>query len=328
MQQIDGYFDFMSRETVRRFKQMREHGGSEFARNNQQLIFGPWEHSDGDKTEAGDLDYGEVAVVDHVGENIVWFDRYLRMEENERPAIPAVRYFMIGENKWREANDWPPEEAEMTSFYLHSNGNANTRKGDGRIESTPPSGSAHSSDTFQADPDDPVPSVPAKGKEYASSYGPLDQQAVHDRDDVLIYRSEPLDSPLVFAGPIAARIFMSTDTPDADAVVRLIDLHPDGFAPALATGIQRASLSKSVTEQTPIEPGKTYEFEVDMGHVAARIEPGHRLCIQVCGSNFPIWDRNTNTGEGPFGETARVATQNIWHSADKPSRLLLPILAE
>jgi predicted acyl esterase len=109
-------------------------------------------------------------------------------------------------------------------------------------------------------------------------------------------------------------------------VVKVIDVEPNGYCRPLATGIRRGSARASEIDRRPLEPGKKYLLHIDLGHAAARIDRGHRLCIQVAGSSFPIFDRNTNTGEGPTGSRTLVAAEKVWHTAAHPSRIMLPLV--
>ena len=103
-------------------------------------------------------------------------------------------------------------------------------------------------------------------------------------------------------------------------------MRPDGFAQPLATGIQKGSFRESDVNPTPLVPGKVYRLNVDLGHSAARILPGHSLRVQIASSCFPLFDRNTNTAEGPTGARTLVATEQVWHSAVRPSKIWLPVV--
>jgi hypothetical protein len=144
----------------------------------------------------------------------------------------------MGDNVWRDAQTWPPEGFTPTSFYLSSQGKANSRQGDGRLTREAPR-SEQAADTFHADPAQPSPSNPITKERplKAAVWGPVDQRATEDRKDILVYTSEPLTAPLTFAGNAEAKLYVSTDTPDADWAVKLIDVHPDGFAQNIARGI-------------------------------------------------------------------------------------------
>jgi hypothetical protein len=321
-QHIVGYYDYFCREVVRNFNAMRERSATLHSRRNQQLILGPWDHGPL-KRKVGDVDFGALAELDSIAENLAWFDRFLKQTPAETP-FPPVRYFSMGDNVWYTTTQWPPAEVTVTAFYLHSGGRANTRRGDGRLDRDPPQ-TGEPPDTFKADPADPVAAVPALGKEYVGNFGPVDQQVAEDRGDVVVYSSPPLAEPLAFAGPLRIELYVSADTPDADWVVKLIDVRPDGFAQPLATGIQRGSFRESEVHPTLLESGKIYVLNVDLGHAAARIDRGHFLRVQIAGSCFPLFDRNANTGEGPTGSRTLISTENIWHTRATPSRVLLPI---
>jgi len=131
---------------------------------------------------------------------------------------------------------------------------------------------------------------------------------------------------LSFAGRLSADLYVSVDTPDADFVVKVVDIHPDGFCHPLATCILRASARQSFVDRQPLKPGEVYRLTIDIGHCAVTILHNHRLCVQIQGSHLPIYDRNTNTGEGPFGAKAMVAVETVYHDHKRPSRVLLPLL--
>lgn len=318
-QHVVGYYDFFQRESVGNFLRLQSRG-------DQQLILGPWDHGTIGKSKVGDMDFGPHAVMDLAGENLQWFDRFLK-PDGARRDFPAVRYFVMGENAWRTARSWPPETAEATWLYLRSNGHANTRSGDGRLERR--AATDHEpADTFRSDPADPTPSAPAstaRGK-YPTLWGPVDQGPIEDRQDVLVYSTPPLTEPVAFAGPVQAELHVSADTPDADWVVKLVDLHPNGFAQNLAAGLLRSTARESEINPSPIEPGKNYKLTVDLGHTAAMLDRGHILRVDVSGAYFPLFDRNPNTGAGPFASEIRVATQKVLHSAVTASRISLPLL--
>jgi predicted acyl esterase len=109
-------------------------------------------------------------------------------------------------------------------------------------------------------------------------------------------------------------------------VFKLIDVRPDGFAQNLAVGIQRGSFRDSELNPQPIERGRNYHIKVDLGHAAARIEAGHRLRVEVSGSYFPLYDRNTNTAEGPYSARTLIATEKVQHSPAAASKVILQVM--
>ncbi|MFO1006180.1 MAG: CocE/NonD family hydrolase [Planctomycetaceae bacterium] len=327
IQHVVGYYDFFSRESVNNFEIMNKTAVDAETRKNQQLILGPWDHGTIGQRKVGDLDFGPEAQWDSAGATLEWFDRFLKQDPKvtATPLVP-VRYFMLGENRWYEAETWPPEGVHETAFYLHSAGHANTRSGDGRI-TTIAATTDEPPDIFVADPIDPVPAcvVTEARPIQAATYAPLDQRDIEDRQDVLAYTSEPLTKPLTFAGNARAEIFVSADTADADWVVKLIDVHPDGAAYNLAVGILRGRYRNSLMNPEQLVPSTVYPITIDLGPIAAQLDVGHSLRVDVCGAYFPLFDRNPNTASGIFGDTQAPSREMIYHTPHQASRIILPL---
>jgi putative CocE/NonD family hydrolase len=252
----------------------------------------------------------------------------MKPESNpENRPTAAVKYFSMGDNVWKFENQWPPPGSTATSFYLHSNGHANTKGGDGSIDQEATRAN-EPGDSFRADPADPTPACPVTSSRPlgAPTWAPVDQRPTEDRKDVLVYTSQPLSVPLTFAGNPKVELFVSADTPDADWVAKLVDVHPDGAAYNLAVGILRGRFRDSEMQATPLTPGQVYKITIDLGPVAAQLAKDHRLRLDISGAYFPLFDRNPNTGEGPFSEKNRVSTETVHHSATELSRIVLPCL--
>ena len=141
----------------------------------------------------------------------------------------------------------------------------------------------------------------------------------------VVYSTGALDEPIEFAGDVTARLFVSSDTVDADWVVKLVDVHADGFSQNLAVGILRGRFRNSEMVPELLIPGKIYEIKVDLGPVAAQIGKNYCLQVDICGSYFPLFDRNTNTGEGPFSTETKIATERVYHVPEMSSCVILPI---
>jgi len=327
IQHIVGYYDFFARESVGNFMLMQQQARHARTRGQQQLILGPWDHGTIGRAQVGEVHFGENAVFDRDAANIAWLDRYLKpaAPAGQEPLVP-VRYFSMGDNQWQQAQTWPPAGFHDTEFYLHSHGSANTRQGDGRLDSRPPSRD-EPPDQFVADPAQPIPACPVSEARalHQATWAPVDQRPIEDRQEVLVYSTGVLHEPLEFAGNITARLYVAADTVDADWVVKLVDVHPDGFSQNLAVGILRGRFRNSARVPEPLIPGQVYQINVDLGPVAAQIGQGHRLRVDLCGSYFPLFDRNTNTGEGPFSSNTQIATQQVYHQAARASCLVLPL---
>jgi putative CocE/NonD family hydrolase len=324
---VVGYYDYFSRESVDNFMIMQKQARDEKTRQQQRLILGPWDHGTVGKTKVADVEFGPEAAVDLFAIQLDWFDRHLKQDPAAlAKPFPPVRYFSMGDNVWQDAQSWPPDGFKETPFFLRSDGKANTRKGNGRLTREAPN-QDETADTFRADPANPTPSTPITEARpiKAAVWGPVDQSAIEDRDDVLVYTSEPMTAPLTFAGNAEAKLHVSTDTPDADWAVKLIDVHPDGFAQNIARGILRGRYRTSLLKPELMQPGQVYEITVDLGHVAATIAKGHQLRVDISGADFPLYDRNPNTAEGITSSKTAVATEQVHHKPGALSRIVLPV---
>jgi putative CocE/NonD family hydrolase len=307
---VSGYYDLYHHESVQDFERARRRK----AGGPVQLILGPWTHGGSSRSKVQDVDFGSVSMFNEPAAALAWFDRFVKQKPGA--PFPLVHYFSMGENRWYDANAWPPSGSKPVSVYLHT----------GRKAGMQPASGAPS--RFTNDPSNPTPSVPGgrKGVSRAALWSPMDLSDFAKREDVLSFTSVPLSAPLRFAGPITAEIWGESDTADADWVVRVIDVRPDGFAMGLAHGIVRARYRNGEAKPEPMTPGRVYRFDIDLGSVAARIDRGHRIRIVVAGGSFPQYDRNLHTGSGP-GETAvRVAHQTVRHESKQASRVILPVL--
>ena len=236
---------------------------------------------------------------------------------------PPVYLFIMGENRWRYENEWPLARTHYTKYYFHAESPANSRQGSGTLSTSPPGDEPP--DSYLYDPNDPVPTL--GGNTLIIPQGVADQRPVEDRQDVLVYTSEPLERDLEITGPIEVHIFASTSAVDTDFTAKLVDVRPDGYAHNLQDGIIRARFRTSGSEPSMITPGQVYSFTIDLWATSHLVRSGHRLRVEVSSSNFPRFDRNPNTG-APLGQDRNLeaARQEIHHSAQYPSHIVLPVI--
>ncbi|MCU1681942.1 MAG: hydrolase CocE/NonD family protein [Amycolatopsis sp.] len=324
MLHLGSWYDIANWDTPQYFNGLREQAMSGRARENQAMIMGPWAHllpySQPTSRGTGDIDFGPEAATSLIAVQLAWFDHYLKDDGQDLPRAP-VRIFVMGENRWRDEKQWPLERTSFTAFYLHSAGSANTADGDGTLTTEAPG--PEDPDRYRYDPDNPVPTA---GGRYVG--GGVDNQAKNQaRQDVLVYTAMPQDSPVEITGPVDACLHVSTDGTDTDFVAVLCDVHPDGFVQNLAEGIVRGRFRDSFDDPQPMRPNMVYELRVPLGNVSHVVAVGHRLRLHVTSSNFPRWDRNTNTGD-PIDKATRirVAEQTLLHDNQRPSRLILPVV--
>ena len=325
--QIGGWYDVLVRGTFHHFTEMRKHAGSELARQNQRAVVGPWIHSACSTTFAGELDFGAISMLDLQEVELRWFDHWLKGKDNGAERDAPLRLFVMGSNEWRDENEWPLARTQFTPYYFHSGGGANSLEGDGSLSTVTPADEP--ADGFVYNPSFPVPT---RGGNTCCNpelvpWGVYDQRPIEYRNDVLVYTSEPLEEDLEVTGPISVTLYASTDGRDTDFTAKLVDVHPDGYAVNLCDNIMRARYHESREYQTLLEPGRVYEFTIDLWMTSNVFLKGHRIRVDVSSSNFPRFDRNPNTGN-PFGQDTelRTAHQTILHDEAHPSHILLPVI--
>jgi hypothetical protein len=240
--------------------------------------------------------------------------------------MAPVRYFVMGLNRWRNADAWPLPQTEWQRFFLHSKGRSNTAAGDGLLSRDTPG--AEPADVYIYDPRFPVPTVGGRILPTGSLIpGPFDQSRIEKRNDVLCYTTPELKEEIEVTGPLLLHLFASTSAQDTDFTAKLIDVYPDGSAYNVAEGCIRARFRKSVLRPEPVDPGEVYEYMIDLAVTSIVFGRGHRIRIDVSSSNFPRLDRNMNTGN-PFGEDAEgvPAVQTIYHRSDYASYIDMPVI--
>jgi hypothetical protein len=162
------------------------------------------------------------------------------------------------------------------------------------------------------------------GRNLLITSGMRDQRPVQSHPDYgLIYLSEPLTKDVTLAGPVSARVHLSSDRPDTDLVVKLIDHYPDGRAMLVLDGICRVMTRSGAPQH--LVPGVPVEVPVRLGDIAHTFAAGHRIEVDVTSSNFPRYARNTNSGHLALADGADVyiAHNTIHHAAATPSAILL-----
>ena len=318
---VGGWFDIFGIGTVRNFR-----GMSAASPADHHLLIGPWSHTYYDRY-LGELDFGPTGSAAFSGA-VLDYNRFLDWRlKGVEADLPAVRYFLMGANEWRQADQWPPAEASTQNWFLDSGGNANSARGDGALATTPaPADSIP--DRFFYDPLRPVPSEGGPTLQANIGLpGPRDQSRIEARDDVLCYTSEPLAEPLVVAGPVKVVVWAVTDAPDTDFTAKLVDVHPDGRPVSLCDGILRARFRQSFTEPRPVPAGEPIRYEIDLASTAVVFAPGHCIRLEVSSSNFPRFDANPNTGESIAAETEIwPALQYVLHDEEHPSAIELSVL--
>jgi hypothetical protein len=320
---IDGWYDYYLEMMLDDFNRMRTDGGSDASRKSQ-IIIGPWTHQA--HSEFDEVDFGKEAdFMQQIKTLLRWYNYWLKGDDNGIADEGPIRIFVMGKNEWRTEREWPLKRARVTQYYLHSEGKANTATGDGALSLTLPGSEAP--DHFTYDPANPVPSVGGTSIYGNAVPGPKDQREVEARNDVLVYSTAPLEQDTEITGSVKVILYASSSAKDTDFSAKLVDVYPDGKAIILRAGQIRARYRDSLTGPSFLEEGVAYKFEVPVGATSNVFKKGHRIRLEISSSNFPEFGRNLNTG-ADNGTTSEImkANQAIYHDAEHPSHLLLPII--
>jgi putative CocE/NonD family hydrolase len=322
------------------------------------LIMGPWTHGQRSVTHSGDADFGPPSTLDgnldedfnHI--RLRFFDRHLKGQVGPRDSEYPVKLFIMGGGsgkrnserrldhggRWREEREWPLARAQETPFYLQHWG---------RLSIQTPAGE-HPPSKYLFDPNNPVPTIggnissglPIMGaggfdqRESSEFYGSTQPYLpLASRPDVLVFQTEPLAENVEVTGPLTVELWVSSTARDTDFTAKLLDVYPpspdypEGYALNLTDGILRAKFRDSWEETKFMEPGKVYRVTIQLFPTSNLFVKGHRVRVDVSSSNFPRFDVNGNTGENPAVSAVKLPAQNsVYHDAERPSNILLPVI--
>ena len=291
-----------------------------------RVLMGPWSHEEEIDAFHGDVDLSAALTVirDH---EIVFYDRFLKEQDNGWDDRPPLELFVLGANEWRGEHEWPLARTQPTPWYLRTGG---------ALDRDVPR-SDEPADRYAYDPADPVPTIGGvssvltmtQGAQTPVTPGPRDQRELERRDDVLVYTSDVLEQDLEVIGPVELVLYAASSAKDTDFIVRLCDVHPDGRSIFVTEGILRARYRNSNEGDSTelLEPGEVAEYRIRCYPTANVFLKGHRLRLDVTSSSFPRFSRNLNNGED-IGTSTRmvVAEQTVLHTDVYPSHVLLPVI--
>lgn len=320
-----------------------------------RLLIGSWLHGYDDfaRTYAGEVDFGAEARIDFNALRLLWFDATLKGLENGILAGPEVHIFVMGGGgggrdaegrlqhggAWRDETSWPPARGLPVTYHLH---------GDGGLRRDRPGPEAPPR-SFAFDPADPVPTIgggvqngmfPAliQGGAYDQCgrddlWACRDTSPLANRQDVLVFQTEPLQAACEVTGPILVRLFVSSSARDTDFTAKLIDVYPPsadwprGFAMNLTDSVVRCRYRQGFDRETWLIPGEIVEVAIEPQAISNLFAPGHRIRLDISSSNFPRFDTNPNTGE-PCGleSSMEVAMNRVHVDAAHPSRVTLNLI--
>ncbi|MEL6657630.1 MAG: CocE/NonD family hydrolase [Bacteroidota bacterium] len=323
------WYDVSITPNIALFNHARENA-AEDVRDHQYLFIAPTLHCRytraTENTIVGERSVGD-ARYDYDGLIYGWFDYWLKGTDNNiLEETPRVTYYTMGSNKWQSAEQWPPEDSEQVTYYLDSDGDANSLYGSGRLVANAPA--ADNADSFSYDPHNPITSyggnVCCTGN--AVEGGSFDQQQMETRSDILVYSTPPLEEGVELSGFVECTLYVSSDAKDTDFTLKLIDVYPDGRAYNLDETIQRVRYREGYDKEVFMEEGEVYKIDLTPLATSNYFEKGHQIRIEVSSSNFPRFERNLNTGGANYDEAKGVVARNtVHHSAEHPSQIRLSL---
>ncbi|MBV9624485.1 MAG: CocE/NonD family hydrolase [Acidobacteria bacterium] len=327
MLQVGGWYDIFSAGTLRNYMGVKAHGATEAARTQQHLLMQIGGHA-GFGRRIGDVDFGAHALENpYIDVMLDWYDFLFKGVHNRVATDKPVKLFVMGVNEYRQEDDWPLPHAQAVKYFLHSRSKANSLRGNGSLSTSAPK--SEPSDSYVYDPGNPVPTMggPLCCAQERMEPGPRDQRSVENRDDVLVYSTEPLAQNLEVTGPVSATLFVKSSAVDTDFTGKLTDVAPDGFAMDVAEGILRMRYRDSREHASLMNPDQIYQITLDLWSTSNVFLRGHTLRLEISSSNFPRFDRNLNTGEDiKVARRFVSATNTILHDAPHPSVLVLPVI--
>ncbi len=164
----------------------------------------------------------------------------------------------------------------------------------------------------------------------AGMFSGADLKQVEQRQDVLVYTSDVLETDMEVFGPVIVELFAASDALDTDWVVRIQDVYPDGRAANLGCRINgavlRARFRQGYEKEVLLTPGKPEKYRINIYHIGHAFLKGHRIRLHITSSSFPAIAPNQNTGNPVATDTEwRTANQTIYHDTTYPSVVILPV---
>ena len=343
---LGGWYDSYARNSCESYIAL-----SKQKKSPQRLLMGPWTHGAYEVTYSGDVDFGAEAHIDYDDLKLRWFDHYLKDMHTAAADWSPVRIFTMGTGDgtpggdgrlnhggyWRSEPDWPLPGTGFTPFYLGGGGSLSTAIPE-RVGQPPT--------TFTFDPEYPVPTIGGgisaadpimeagayDQRGHPDFFGCDDNRPLNNRGDVITFQTPPLEQDVEVTGPVEMHLWAASSAIDTDFTAKLIDVnpssadYPEGLAINITDSIIRARYRNGWEKPEMLTPGEPCEYVFQLYPTSNVFRKGHRIRLDISSSNWPRFDVNPNTG-GPLGLERRYqkADQTIYHDADCPSHIVLPI---
>ena len=283
------------------------------------FVYGPWTHGgwhESDYEGLGEIEFTKGLSADFMTDIEYPFFRYYLEGKGKRPE--PVYIAASGSDKWQTMDVWPNEDMNYISMYLN----------DGKSLSCEEETAENCVSSYVSDPSAPVPFMKEASRR-DKSYMVADQSFASERADVITFTGAPQEEVLKLQGPVKVDLNMSISTDDADVVVKLIDVYPDGYQMLIRGEVFPVRYRESLEDPKPAVPGEAMNVQFTMNDVAHWVLPGHRLMVQIQSSWFPLVNMNPQTYMDNIylaePEDYTKAEIKIYHQKNLQSRILLPV---
>lgn len=320
---IGGWYDLFLRGTLGNYQAMTSDIADPEVAKKQRLIIGPWTHTDrsGSVGEQSFPSGSENAI------NLekLQIDYLLSTVNGDDPQLAPVTLYVMGADQWRTAERWPLQETIFQDWFLDAEGSLAVQEPEttGMLQ-------------FRSDPRNPVPTVGGNtlisgGPSGSAQFEPgvRDRSVLDHRDDIIRWISKPLGDDVDLIGPFSAIIWTAADSINADLAVHLSIIHPDGTVVNIVDGYVRLMYRNGMDHPEPLEPNTPVETTIDLGATARRVSAGSQLRVEIAGSNFPAFDRNSGTGkliQDVREHDLLPLRQSVLCGPDYPSRITVPVI--
>ena len=284
------------------------------------FVYGPWTHGGwhhADYEGLGDVKFTKGISEDFMRDIEYPFFRYYLEGKGRKPR--PVYAIASGSDSWQKMDVWPSSEMTLKPLYLTNDSSLSFDE----------SSYESSVSSYVSDPDNPVPFMEDASRR-DNSYMVADQRFASERADVLSFVSDVQEDVLKLQGPVKVDMNVSLSTDDADLVVKLIDVYPDGYQMLIRGDVFPVRYREGYASPKPAVPGEVMNIQFTMNDIAHWVQPGHRLMVQIQSSWFPLVNMNPQKFMDNIymakPEDYQKSEVTIYHQKDLQSRILLPVM--
>ena len=284
------------------------------------FVYGPWTHGGWHRADyegLGDVKFTKGISEDFMRDIEYPFFRYYLEGKGRKPK--PVYAIASGSDSWQKMDVWPSSEMTLKPLYLTNDSSLSFDE----------SSYESSVSSYVSDPDNPVPFMEDASRR-DNSYMVADQRFASERADVLSFVSDVQEDVLKLQGPVKVDMNLSVSTDDADLIVKLIDVYPDGYQMLIRGDVFPVRYREGYASPKPAVPGEVMNIQFTMNDVAHWVQPGHRLMVQIQSSWFPLVNMNPQKFMDNIymakPEDYQKSEVTIYHQKDLQSRILLPVM--